>query len=95
MKLIFFSLIFMLSLSAQAYYYGSGVDQEIQSIKRKQECLERQNREQREYTECLRRCQQRRDRQRDFDRSMERYSSFSIPTVVNCYCSQPSSLGCY
>ena len=92
MKQVFFVLIFMLSLSAEAYYFGSsGIDRDLDSIKRKQECLERQNREQREYSECLERCRQ----QEALDRQMASITGSSGSFVSSCYCSQPISIGCY
>ena len=85
-------VFFVLSLSAEAYYFGrSGIDRDLASIKRKQECLENQNREQREYSECLERCRQ----QEESDRRMANITGFSNSLVSSCYCSQPISIGCY
>ena len=85
MKYLFFSFVFMFSLSAGAYFSDfSRVQRDLNNLKDKQECLERQNREQREYSECLERCR----RQEETDRMLG-MSSFG------CFCSQPSSLGCY
>ena len=70
----------MLSLSAEAYYFGSSIDRDLASIKRKQECLERQNREQKEYSECLERCRQ----EEESDRRMASITGFTSSFVSSC-----------
>ena len=94
MKKIIITLVFLFSLSAGAYYGLGGSYSSIQSdlddIKRKQECLERQNREQAEYTECLERCRRREQSNR------EMASLTGGPYLSSsCFCFQPSSFGCY
>ena len=89
MKLIFFSFIFMFSLSAQAYSLGYGSydnDSRFAEIQRKQDCILRQQEAQATYTRCLQDCQERKERQRRIGFG---YISSS------CYCSQPLSSGCY
>ena len=91
MKYGFFLFIFIFSLSAQSYYpdYNS-IQDNLDDIKRKKRCLERQNREQREYIDCLERCRQQERVNRQID-SLTGFNSFS----PFCFCSQPISLGCY
>ena len=86
MKYVFFGFVFMFSLSAGAYFSDfDSVQRNLNNLKDKQECLERQNREQRDYSDCLNRCRQ----QEETDRMLGTLS------LGGCFCSQPSSFGCY
>ena len=92
MKKVIIAFIFLFSLSAGAYYglgYSS-IQSDLDDIKRKQECLEKKNREQREYSECLERC-------REEEESNRQIASITGGPYISssCFCSSPISIGCY
>ena len=94
MKKLIIGFIFLFSLSAWAYYGLGGsyssIQNDLDDIKRKQDCLERKQRANREYTDCLQRC-------REQEESNRQLASLTGGPYISssCLCFRPVSLGCY
>ena len=85
MNTVIIVLIFMFSYTAGAFSSLGGIKKELDNIKKKYECLEEEISEQKEYSNCLKRC----IRDQELDRSL------GSTYISSCTCSQPISIGCY